>query len=349
MKFNEPKCWVLLLGHNNPMQCYRPGEGRLDSCLLEKDLGVLVDCQLSISQQCAHVAKKASSILACIRNSVASRTCHPVLNTETEQKVLVDNKLTMTQKCTFMAVKANSILGWNRRTVASRPKEVILPLYSALRSVLGAVLFNIFVGDMDSGIECNLSKFADDSKLCGTVDTLEGKDVSQRDLYRLERWARVNLMKFNQAKYKVLHLGHGNPRHKYRLGRGWLESSPEENNLGVLVDEKLDISQQCALAAQKDNCILGCIKRSVARRLREVILALYSALMRLHLCPSLESSAQEGHGPVGMSPTDGHEDDQGTGALLLRKQADTVRILQPGEEKSLGRPYSGLPVPKGSL
>jgi len=94
--------------------------------------------------------------------------------------------------------------------------------------VLGPTLLSVFAGDMDSGIECTLSKSANDTNLCGVVDTLEGRDATQRDLDRLERWACANLMKCNKTKCRVLHMGQGNPKHTYRLGGGWIESSPAE-------------------------------------------------------------------------------------------------------------------------
>lgn len=93
--------------------------------------------------------------------------------------------------------------------------------------VLGLMLFNIFVSDTESGIECTLSKFSAGTKLSGVVGTVEGWDAIHRHLDKLE-----NLMKFKKSKRKVLHMAQDNPRYDHRLGEELIKSSPTEKGLG---------------------------------------------------------------------------------------------------------------------
>jgi len=112
--------------------------------------------------------------------------------------------------------------------------------------------------------------------------------------------------------------GEEQPQAPVQAGGDLLESSSVERDLGVLVN-KLTTSQQCALVAKKANGILGCIKRSVASRSREVLLPFYSALVRPHLEYSVQFWASQSKKDEELleSPAEGYEDDEGTEASLL--------------------------------
>ena len=114
--------------------------------------------------------------------------------------------------------------------------------------------------------------------------TPESRDAIQKDLDRLERWtetnwlkrwAEMNLLKFSKGKYRVLHLEKNNPVHQYRLWANLLEISSVEKDLRFLVSNKLTMSQQCALVAKKANGVLGCIRKNIGGKSKDVIFPFY--------------------------------------------------------------------------
>ena len=156
----------------------------------------------------------------------------------------------------------------------------------------------------------------------------EGWDAIQRDLERIQKWAQVNLMKFNKSKSKVFHLGHGNLHYQYKLRDVRIKHKPGTVSGGI---GKLDLSKQCAHAAQKDNRTLGCIKTSMVSRSRTVILHLCAGETSPGvLCPHVESTVQEKHGLARIRPEEDHKSRDGTwGCSACRREDSGKTSEQP--------------------
>ena len=162
-------------------------------------------------------------------------------------------------------------------------------------SVLGPLLFLIFINDLDGNLGSSIYKFADDTKLFRVVDNSSDSSLLQDDLNRLVDWANFWQMSFNVSKCKVMHVGSGNCRFEYHMGDVVLDSVDQERDLGVVVSNSLKPSKQCSLAASKANRMLGMIKRNFSHFSKDIVLGLYKQIVRPHLeyaiqawCPHYE-------------------------------------------------------------
>ena len=147
-------------------------------------------------------------------------------------------------------------------------------------SVLGPILFLVYINDIDEGLTCIISKFADDTKIANTVVSQEQAKEMQNNLDKLSDWAKTWQMNFNTDKCKVLHIGHRNEKIDYSLDGRQLENTEKENDLGVTITSNLKPSQQCSEVVKKANKLVGFIGRSIEYKSKATIVTLYNSLVR---------------------------------------------------------------------
>lgn len=150
-------------------------------------------------------------------------------------------------------------------------------------SVLGPILFIIYINDIDTAISSNIFKFADDTKLVGKLGGVgDGEDL-KKDLEILECWSKDWQMQFNLSKCKVMHLGYRNKQNIYQMGGVPLVEVSEEKDLGVIISNDLKVGKQCHKAAKMGNSVLGLISRTFSFKTITIIRTLYKSLVRTHL------------------------------------------------------------------
>lgn len=150
-------------------------------------------------------------------------------------------------------------------------------------SVLGPLLFLIYINDIDTRIISKMSKFADDTKLGINAADPEAVTELRRDLARIGEWSERWQMPFNTGKCKVLHVGVRNHQSEYHLLGSPIISSPQELDLGVIMTSEFKFGAQCVAAERKAQKILGYIKRVFTHRNRQTVMTLYKSLVRPHL------------------------------------------------------------------
>lgn len=199
----------------------------------------------------------------------------------------------------------NQTLNWIGAFLHQRTQRVVirgetsesLPVTSGVPqgSVLGPVLFLIFINDLPLDVISPLSLFADDSKVFSRIITNKnsrnnenGNIMLQNDLNTITKWAETWKMEFNVDKCKIMHLGNQNPKHTYTMSGTNLETTKEERDLGVLVDDKLGFDNHIRTIVKKANRMLGLIRIGFSCLDKEIFMNLYPVLVR----PLLEYCVQ---------------------------------------------------------
>ena len=167
----------------------------------------------------------------------------------------------------------NSIINWIEQWLTDRKQRVVVDggvsswksVLSGVPqgSVLGPILFLVYINDLEEGVTGSILKFADDTKLFRKTKEIGDKKNLQDDIDKLVKWSEKWQMLFNFGKCKCLHTGPGNTGMNYGMGGTILSKTVKEKDLGVTMNCNMKVSEQCRIAASKGNQVLGMIRRNI--------------------------------------------------------------------------------------
>ena len=158
-------------------------------------------------------------------------------------------------------------------------------------SVIGPILFIIYINDLPEAIKSTCSIFADDTKIMHKVCTPQDSEELQEDLNKLTEWTKTWMLYFNVKKCKVIHFGPKNCCYDYQLNGQTLTKVETEKDLGIIISHDLKIKENVAYHVKKANKMLGLIRRTFSFLNKDSFLALYKAYVR----PQLEYCQQACH------------------------------------------------------
>ena len=190
---------------------------------------------------------------------------------------------------------SGKILRWIKNLLTDRKQRVSikgvlsdpLPVVSGVPqgSVIGPLLFLIYINDLLDGINSDGKLFADDAKIFRAIKDIGDREILQADLSKLQDWSSKWLLKFNEEKCKVMHISlrNTNPRFDYTLNNINLEETTIEKDLGIYVSEDWKSSAHTARVANKANSVLGRIRRTFTFMNKTIFMKVYPSMVRSHL------------------------------------------------------------------
>ena len=199
-------------------------------------------------------------------------------------------RLTLELKSHGMAI---NVINWIEQWLTDRRQRVVVDgeasswksVMSGVPqgSVLGPILFLVYINDFEEGVIAEILKFADDTKLFRKTKEIGDKQKLQDDIGKLARWSEKWQMLFSFGKCKCLHTGPGHTGMNYEMGGDILRKIVKEKYLGVTMNANMKVSEQCRIAASRDNQVIGMIPRNMTYRDKSLIVPLYKAIVRPHL------------------------------------------------------------------